>query len=54
MGYMGCVWLVFDPDHPDTPIGGVFTSYKLACEHCHGRYVIMKILLDFDHTARAA
>ena len=43
------VWVVADPDHPTTPIGGVWTSLKAATEHCPMDYVVIKIDLDISY-----
>jgi hypothetical protein len=44
------VWIVVDPDHPETPIGGAWSTFKLASDHCPAGYEILKVILDTDLT----
>ena len=48
------VWVVIDPDNEDTPLGGVWSSMRLAKEHQPEGYVIIRLRLDEDLTKEAA
>ena len=43
------LWLVVDPDDPDIPVGGIWSSLELALEHCPDSYVVVKLELDRDY-----
>jgi hypothetical protein len=44
------VWVVIDENHPETPIGGVWTTMDAASANCPDGYVILKVILDTDLT----
>jgi hypothetical protein len=43
------VWVVVNPEDPDTPVGGVWTTLELASAHCPNGYAILKLELDVNH-----
>jgi hypothetical protein len=43
------VWVVCDPDHPDTPVAGVWQEQKDAFDHRRPGYVVLKMNLNTDY-----
>lgn len=44
------VFVVIDPDHPHTPIGGVYTTFDAASKNCPEGYAIMSVRLNENMT----
>ena len=42
------IWLVYNPDHPTTPIGGVFSTLGDAEAVKRAGDVILKLAVDTD------
>jgi hypothetical protein len=42
------IWLVFNPDHPNTPIGGAFSTLGDAEAAKRDVSVILKLVVDTD------